>query len=93
MAKYMTFMFFAGFIAWWVYHDAYHIKTPEYQAQAEIRSNNSLASQLNESVRYLRDTTTGICFAKASVGVHGFGFATVDCDKLTNVQIIDFASQ
>lgn len=93
MGKYMVFMLFAGFIAWWIYIDAYYIKTPEYQAEAEITYIDALASQLNESVRYLRDTATGICFAKASVGTHGFGFATVDCDKLTNVQIIDFASQ
>lgn len=91
--KYIIFLIFAAFIAIWVHNDLYRIKTPEYQAQAEIRYNDHLVSEMNESVRYLRDMTTGICFAKAWLGTHGFGFATVDCDKLTNVQVIDFASQ
>lgn len=70
--------------------------TPEYQAKREAEHRQSvidhISNRMTEKTVYVRDITTGICFARTTSG-HGLGLATVDCNLLSNVDVIEFASK
>jgi hypothetical protein len=76
------------------------IKTEE-QVQLEEETRTSridelrisyLTTDMSEHTQYVKDTTTGICFARQRSGPHGLALATVDCNALSNVDIIEFSS-
>ena len=60
--------------------------TPEYAAEVSKREQEYLAKNID----YIRDTDTGICFARYTGQTTSL--ATVDCAKLDNVKVTDFTS-
>ena len=62
---------------------------PEYQAQQlELK-----AQYYRDNTSYIRDMTTGICFARMTAPPHGMGIATVDCTLLIGIPVTDFYSK
>jgi hypothetical protein len=79
---------FALFITWIVQENAYQA-SPEGKTELQ----QQYVDRLGERVEYMKDMSTGICFAYMdSAGPHGLGFATVDCDLLHNVTVMTFSS-
>jgi hypothetical protein len=88
VATFVIFGIFAGVIYAINLRESKLKDTPEYQQELiEERK-----SRLAESMKYIRDSTTGICFARMASG-HGIGLATVDCEKLSDVPVIEFSSE
>jgi hypothetical protein len=89
----ITGIFLISFAGFWYYNDVVlaeqRSKDPEYQAEIQEKR----ADYLSNNTEYIRDVSTGVCFARMTSPPHGMGIATVDCDKLDNVPVTDFNSK
>jgi hypothetical protein len=76
-------------ISLWMYVENKHQASPDGQAELQ----QQYVDRLGERVEYMKDLSTGICFAYMdSAGPHGLGFATVDCGQLQTVPVTEFTS-
>ena len=88
VATLVIFGIFAG-VMYTIYRiDSKRRDTPAYQEKLIENRKSHLA----ESMEYITDLTTGICFARMASG-HGLGLATVECEKLSNVPVTEFSSE
>lgn len=61
-------------------------------SQIEEWRTSFLITDMSENTQYVKDTTTGICFARQRSGPHGLALTTVDCNALANVPVVEFSS-
>lgn len=75
-----------GALAIAIVRDEEYKTTPQYNADVLQQEQD----YLSKDVDYIRDTATGICFARFDG--RSVSLATVDCSKLGNVKVTDFTS-
>jgi len=90
--NYVMLAMIVAFGGFWYYNDVILAEKrnadPVYQAERQAER----AESFGERTEYIKDTSTGICFALMRGVTHGLGLATVDCELLNSARVIEFQS-